>query len=247
MPKLCEIIALVAGRKTEGQKQLTELHRVTQNAELFKGLARTYQPRDDADTEKLPPESKSIQVRSGDVFHSLEKVMVNVYDLIATQDYGNTHARGDVVTADGVTVLKDVPVTTLLYLEKQLDDLKKFYATLPVLDPAVDWSKDEATGLYKNISKTHRAKRKKEKLVLYEATKEHPAQVQMIETESIVGDWTKVETSAALTAKEKASLMDRVAALKDAVVLAREQANQAKVENRKAGELIFKYLHQGLV
>lgn len=247
MPKLCEIIALVAGRKTEAQKTLTELHRLTGRPELFQGLSRSYKPRDEADSETLAPENKTIQARSSDVLRSLEKTMANIYDLIATQDYGNTQARADVVTEDGITVLSDVPVTTLLYLEKQLDDLKKFYASMPVLDPAIEWTRDATSNVYKTVSKTHRAKRDKVPLVLYEATDKHPAQVQIIEKESIVGDWTKVDMCTALTIQDKETLINRVSALRDAVVLAREKANQTKVDNRKAGESIFKFLHRGLV
>ncbi len=245
MPKLCEIIAIVSGRKTEAQKQLTDLHRVTSKAELFNGLNRVYKPRDAEDTETLPAETKTIQVRSQDAFNGLEKTMSNVYDLILTQDTGNTKARADVVV-DGFLILKDVPVTSLLYFEKQLEDLKKFYASIPVLDPSVNWHKDSTTGVYKTTSTTHRAKRKKVAFKMADATDKHPAQVQIIEEESVVGDWLKTDTSAALSLADKTALMDRIVALKEAVVLAREKANSTDVENRKAGEALFSYLHKGL-
>jgi hypothetical protein len=247
MPKLHEIVALVTGRKTEAQKKLTELHRVTEKPDLFKGMTRVYRPDQDDDTEMLPPEGKLVQTNSTDVLLDLENTLVNVYDLVATQDAGNTTAKADVVTTDGVTILTQVPVTTLLYLEKQLDDLKKFYATMPVLDPALEWTRDENANIFKSVSVTNRAKRKKVPLELSKATDKHPAQVQLIEEEFNVGKWTKTEMSSALTAKQKKALLERVAKLKEAVVIAREKANENETKSVKAGEVIFKFLHAGLV
>lgn len=183
----------------------------------------------------------------GDVVNDAEKVLTNLYDLIITQDSGNTKAVSDVVLADGRVILKDVPVTSLLYLEKQLDDLKKFYATLPVLDVAKQWNKDESNRVHKSVTKKTRTKRKKVPLVLYEATDKHPAQTQLIEEDVIVGDYTSVETSGAITAAQRQQLLERVAQLRDAVVLARERANQTPVEQRKAGESLFKFLHGGIL
>lgn len=243
---LNQIIALVTGRKKEAERALTDLHQKTQKTALFNGLARTYQPRDADDTETLPPESQSIQLQTPDVLKSLATIMSNIYDLILTQDVGNTVARADVVV-DGLTILADVPVTTLLYLEKQLEDLKKFYDTIPTIDIAKTWTWDDGNNCYRTVSTKHRTKRKKVPLVLYQATKEHPAQVQVIEEDAIVGDWTTVETSGALSPAEKALLLGRVKLLKDAVVVARERANQTPVEPKQMGRAIFEFIQGDLI
>lgn len=247
MPKLCEIIAIVTGRKTEAQKRLTDLHQLTQKPVLFVGTHKTYQPRDENDTEVLPDERQEIQLRVGDVVAEAEKSLTNLYDLIITQDSGNTKAVVDVILPDGRILLKDVPVTSLLYLEKQLDDLKKFYNTLPTLDPAKDWQKDESNRCHRSVTKKTRTKRNKVVIVLYPATEQHPAQTQLVEEDKIVGDYTTVEMSGAITPLQKTTLLEKVSTLKDAVVLAREKANQTVVEQKKAGEAIFNFLHGGLV
>lgn len=246
MPKLCEIIALTTGRKTEALKKITELHQLTQKPALFSGTHKTYQPRDEKDTETLPEERQEIQLRVPEVIAQAEKTMSNLYDLIVTQDTGNQSAVSDIVLADGTAVVKNVPVTSLLYLEKQLDDLKKFYATLPTLDPAKPWQRDDANRCHRATTVKTRTKRNKIPIVLYDATDKHPAQTQLVEEDKIVGDYTSVELSGAITAAQKTKLLERVAALRDAVVLARERANQTPVEQRKAGEAIFKYLHSSL-
>lgn len=242
---LNQIIALVSGRKKEAEKAITDLHQKTQKAALFGGVARTYAPRDAEDIEVLPPESQEIQLRTKEVLGLLDKVMSNIYDLILTQDAGNTQASSDIVV-DGNVLVENVPVTTLLYLEKQLEDLNKFYATLPVLDPAKQWNWVAGDNCFKNVSKKHRTRRTKRPLVLYNATKEHPAQVQLVEEDAIVGDWTTVEMSGAVEASTKTKLLERVRKLKDAVVVAREKANQTPVIPKSIGKQLFSYLHDAL-
>lgn len=247
MVKQCEIVALVTGRKTEAQKRLTDLHQLTQKPGLFTGLNKTYQPRDENDKETLPDERQEIQLRVTEVLADMEKSQANLYDLIVTQDTGNTKAFADITLADGKTIISGVPVSSLLYLEKQCDDLKKFYTTLPILDVAKQWQRDDSNRCYKSVTKKVRTKRKKAALELSPATDKHPAQAVLIEEDYIVGDYTTVETSGAITAAEKTQLLERLSTLKDAIVLAREKANQTTVDQRKAGEVIFKYLHNGVI
>ena len=244
MLKLCEVIALVTGRKTEAQKRITELHQLSQKPTLFAGSMKTYQPRDEADPETLPEEKQAIQLRVDTLLSELRKSMANLYDLVLTQDTGNTIAKSDVILKDGKVLAKDVPVTSLLYLEKQLDDLKKFYVTLPILDPTKIWTYDADSGCYRSVTVKTRTKQNKVPVVLYHATDKHPAQVTMVDENKIVGDYTSIEFSSALTAAKKASLLEKVSTLKDAVVLARERANQTNVEVKKIGEEVFQFLHE---
>lgn len=245
MTKLCEIIALTTARKPEATRRLTDLHQQTQKAGLFSGLHKTYQPRDAADMETLPEERTEIQLRVADVVRDMEKVMTNLYDLVVTQDVGNQQAFSDLVVNGKVLVAK-VPVTTLLWLEKQLDDLKKFYSTLPVLDPAKSWRRDEGNRCYRTETVKTRTKRTKLPIVLYAATEHHPAQTQLIEEDKIVGDYTTVEFSGAITPHQRQTLLERLSLLKDAVVLARERANQTTVDQEKVGAKLFQYIHEGV-
>jgi hypothetical protein len=66
-------------------------------------------------------------------------------DLAATQDFANTEAKASVVV-DGQTILTDVPVPYLLFLEKQLQDVKTFVLSLPVLSIDKDWQRNLAKG-----------------------------------------------------------------------------------------------------
>src|SRR5580704_12206016 len=114
MGKLNQVIAVVAGKKKNASDVLTSCYHRVQKAPLFDGISRTYQPKDE-DGEKLPPESKSIQVKVGDLITEARTALTEMFDIVATQDYANCEARADVIV-NGTTVLSKVPVTHLLFL-----------------------------------------------------------------------------------------------------------------------------------
>jgi hypothetical protein len=62
MPKLNQIIAISAGKKSAAQKALTEAYQQLQKSALLESLSRTYKPRDD-EGERLPPEGKQVQLK----------------------------------------------------------------------------------------------------------------------------------------------------------------------------------------
>ena len=57
MPKLNQIVAVVAGKKTRAEKEFGELNKAAQKPDLFVGLSRTYQPAEE-NGEALPAEQK---------------------------------------------------------------------------------------------------------------------------------------------------------------------------------------------
>ena len=125
MARLCQIIAIVNGRKSETQARITEIHhRVTKEA-LCTGLSRSYTPSDLENGEKLPAENKRVQQVATDGLKEAAKVWTSLLDVVATQDTANCEAKADVVV-DGKTILAKVPVTHLLFLDKQLTDVKTF-------------------------------------------------------------------------------------------------------------------------
>ena len=74
------------------------------------------------------------------------------------------------------------------------------------------------------------------------ATKEHPAQVDILYIDTPVGTWTRTQFSGCITADDKKAMLARLRKLKDAIKVAREQANMAEVEPRKCGEALFEYI-----
>lgn len=241
MGLLNQVIAVVAPKKAKVTQTVTEAYHKIQKTPLFDGISRTYQPKDE-DGEKLPAESKAIQVKATDLIQEVSAALTELFDVVATQDYANCKAAADVVV-DGAVVLKQVPVTHLLFLEKQLTDVCTFIGKLPTLDPAETWQYNEAADHYATPpAESTRTKKVPKAFVKYEATKEHPAQVETFHEDVLVGYWRTVKFSGALPARRKNELLDRARKLQEAVVKAREQANTLEVQAVQIGATVFAYI-----
>lgn len=247
MTRLHKILALREGEKTTKSKALTALHRRSQRGELYEGLTRTYRSHAE-DGDKLPDENKNIQVNAATVLNGLVAAVARDWDLMATIDGGNQDAKADVKvpTGDGDTtrtILSDVPVQFLLYLARELDDVKKFIQELPTLDPAVRWTYDESVAAYvADPVETARTKKVLQNHVKYEATDRHPAQVETFTTDVVEGTWTLLRRSGALSLERKAELLQRVHVLQQAVRAAREDAADTEITDLPVSRPIFDYI-----
>lgn len=241
MNKLNAIVAVNDGKKTSVEKTVTELYHKLQKPELFAGLTRTYKPLSE-DGETQPGETKLPQAKVTDVIEEAKKVWAELFDVVATQDHGNTIAKANVVV-NGVKVLEDVPVTHLLFLEKRLTDVATFVSKLPVLDPAEQWSFDDSKNVFKtDVTVTNRNLKEPYPFVRAEATDKHPAQVDTLYRDVKVGEWNTVKFSGAVTAKYKQETLDRVKAMIEAVKVAREEANSLEVAKVTEGDKVFKFI-----
>ena len=116
MPKLNQIIAVCAGKKSHAASAITALYHTAQKEALFCGLSKSYRPKDE-EGERLPGESQKVQATVGSLVADFRSTLTELWDVVATQELSNTTAKADIVV-DGATVLRDVPVTMLLFLEK---------------------------------------------------------------------------------------------------------------------------------
>jgi len=239
--KLNQIIAVEKGIKASSQSELTKQYQLLQKSGLLVGLSRTYQPKDE-EGEELPPESTRVQTKADEVLARVAEVLIRYFDVTATKEWANTRALADVVV-DGKTILTQVPVTYLLFLEKRLVDLHTLIEHLPLLDAAEGWEFDPASDCYRTQpQKTLRTKKTPRNHVKAEATEHHPAQVEMYYEDVAVGTWTTVKFSGALPAARVNELRERVEKLQAAVQTAREQANEVEVVDEHVGKAVFDYL-----
>jgi len=243
MTKLNQIIAVVNGKKSQCQKELTSTYKRLQKPELFDGLVRVYSP-DDEEGETQPSETKRVQFTVSDAIQEASELLTEMMDAVATQEYANTQAFADVVV-DGKTVLGRVPVSYLLFLEKQLVDLNTFVSHIPTLDNAEEWHDSEEANVYKTLPKlTNRTKKVPRNHVLAEATDKHPAQVQVFTEDVKVGVWSTIKLSGAVPSKRKTEFLSRIKKLQEAVKMAREEANSTKVESQKVAKNVLSFIFE---
>nr|WP_042181118.1 hypothetical protein [Kibdelosporangium sp. MJ126-NF4]CEL14820.1 FIG01134179: hypothetical protein [Kibdelosporangium sp. MJ126-NF4]CTQ96549.1 FIG01134179: hypothetical protein [Kibdelosporangium sp. MJ126-NF4] len=241
MTRLNQIVAVEKGIKTRSFQELTDAHHALQKSSLLSGISRTYRPKDE-EGEQLPPESTKVQVKAEETIRATAEILTRLFDVTATKDWANCTAKAD-VKVDGETLVADVPVSYLLFLEKQLVDMLTFIRKLPVLDAAESWEYDASADCWATEPvQTVRTKKIPRNHVKAEATEKHPAQVEVYYEDVTVGYWKTVKFSGAMPAKRINELVERVEKLQQAVKFAREEANNAEITQQKVGTKVFGYL-----
>jgi hypothetical protein len=239
--KLNQIIAIEGGLKNTSKRDVTDAYHKIQKTALLNGISRTYKPKDE-EGDILPPESTLVQTRVEDVLAEVSTSLTRLFDITLTKEVANGSAKADVVVG-GTIIVKDAPVTYLLFLEKQLVDLKTFVAALPTLDPAELWEKSAATGDWATaVSQTVKTKKVPRNWEKSPATDKHPAQVEIFNEDVQVGTWSTTKFSGALQRERRNALLTRVEDLLTAVKFAREDANSAVVTDVKTGKQVFDFL-----
>lgn len=239
--KLHQLLTVEKDTKSNALKVITEVYHRIEKGPLMAGISRNYRPLAD-DGERLPPESTIVQMRVEETFPEICEALTKLFDLTLQKEEANQKAVAD-IEIDGQVLVKGVPVCALLFLEKQITDLVTFIEKLPTLDPSESWSLDASQNCWATKPvETHKTKKLPKVIEKSPATKEHPAQTDMYMEDVVVGYWSTVKFSGALPAERKALLKARVLKLRQAVKLAREQANTAPIGTAKMGGAILGYL-----
>ena len=239
--RLCQIIAVEKGVKTKNHNGVTEAYQKMQKSALLSGISRTYKSKDD-EGETFPSEQTKIQTSTKQLINDVREYMVELFDVTATKDYANCAAAADVVVGGNVLLTK-VPVTYLLFLEKQLTNVHTFVKNLPTLDPSETWKWEPNQGCYvSEPAETHKTKKVPRVITKAPATDKHPAQVEMITEDVVVGYWKTLKFSGAMPTDDVKKLLERVETLQRAVKFAREECNSITIDEVKIGAKVFSYL-----
>jgi len=236
-----QVIAVEKGIKSRQHKFITAAYHLFTKPSFFDGFSKVFEKRNE-DEADLPDETQLVQQQVEQMLQDIAEQNTEYWDIVAAKDHANCVAKADVVVGDTV-LLTQVPATHLLFLEKQLVELQTALESVPVLDPAFDWTFDVNSGLHKSEPKqTTKTRKVEEVLVLYPHTPEHPAQTKAITADKIIGTWRTVKHSGALTAPRKKMLLKRVRELVKAVKYAREEANEVEAPEKSVGSKVFDYL-----
>lgn len=237
--KLNQVIALEKGAKGTAVAATTDAYHQIQKAPLFAGQERVYQPKDD-DGDTFPPEPVKLQLRVEDVLTKLAPFLERFWDLTITKDAANQAATANIVV-DGEILATQVPVTSLLFLEKQLADINTLISKLPVLDPAETW--EQRDGAWRSVPVlTTKTKKVPRTFVKAPATDKHPAQVDVFTEDAIIGTWNTTKLSGAIPTSTKQELIARVQKLQAAVKVAREEANVTEAPDVRISAALLGYL-----
>jgi hypothetical protein len=234
--KLHELLAIEGSLETQATKVRTDLMGTfDKKRHHFEEKRTTFTPSGEgqqAVTEAMLDIQTTVQKELAWIQPHLRKALDASFRVAVT----NQFAVADIRLEDGTVIASGIPATALLELEKRMAEIHALVLTIPTLDPAKGFIPDiqRGGGIYiaREVNKT-RTKKIQKPVVLYDATKEHPAQVQLVGEDIPVGNIQEQEWSGLITPAEKAELIDRTEQVARAVRQARSRANEAEVDTSR--------------
>ena len=250
MGKLCESIAVV-GELEGAWKKILEESKVTfgKKHEHFVAFVKRYSPfaEEEKATENIE-ERKDLDTTVNDKLDYMFEHVINYLDCFAQVEATNQVAKAD-LEVDGKVILSGVPATVLLGLESKLRAVKEVLDLLPTLAPGISWVKDATRGpnIYKRErdEESFRTRKEPKSKTLYDATKEHPAQIEKWTEMINIGKYITTHWSGMLSPAEKSDMLGRLDKLSRAVKQARQRANVQEVVDIHIGQKLVTYIMKG--
>lgn len=240
--KINQVLAIESHERT----RMMEAHRwFTQGIRslVMDGHMRTYIPKDE-DGEVLHPDAKLIETTVHEVVGQLVSYYVPWMDAVASKDFGNVVATAS-VELDGESLVVDAPVPLLLFLEKTLTEWRGYINSLPSRDQQYHWLESDTPHVYRTepVSKNRNIK-EQVPLELSPATKEHPAQVKLVEKAVFKGTWSEVQLTGKVSLAQKERWLARCDRLIAAVRTAREGANTTEIAQADLASDLFRFVFE---
>ncbi len=251
MPKLHELLAVDQNLRSQAETTRQDLKNTFEKKRTHFMEKRVTFKSKDADTPDKVEEQLGLQTT---VFRELawvgEKIVAAV-DAAHQIEVANAEARAD-VDIDGRVLLGSVPVTSLLQLQKRLQEIMDLVKSVPTLDPSMGFTADKDRGedIYK-ARETEKPRTAKvfEYVVMVQPTDKHPAQVKELMVDKSVGMIHTQEWSGLITVSQKGDMLDRIEGLMRAVKKARSRANDRDVDvhENRIGLRIWDYVIRGRI
>ena len=253
MAQLHEVLAAEKTITSAAAKMFTESQTKFQKPDSYfnghvKSLQMIVENGENTAIEKAAAENKPVIT---DVVATLQYFFgywAKSENLLASKNITNTTALADINF--GSFTIPKVPVDELLGLEVRLEQIRNLFVAIPTLDASKSWTLDKSIGnnIYR-AAEEHTSKTEKTMIpvVMSPATDKHPAQIEKVNKDSVIGTFTVSRLSGALSSASKARLISNVDGLIVAIKEARQRANTATVINSHIGTDIASLLMNDLV
>jgi regulator of sigma D len=248
MGKQHELLAVEGDLQGTAKKVVDEaIQTFSKRADHFQGHIKTLTMFDEArqETEGGVTERKELVSTVDDKLKYVFGHIVNYYDAVLQKESTNQKAVAD-LTLDGKVIGKDLPATFLLGLETKLKSIRAMLEAIPTLPPGIAWELDATAkgGVYKTTHPitTYKTEKRIQHKVMYEATENHPAQIQAWNEDEKIGKYNTEQSSGMLTTAEKSARLAKVDRLIQAVKKARQRANNIEVVKANIGKTLTDYI-----
>lgn len=247
MGQLHELLAAEKTRSGAWHTLYEETLKKFANEHFFNGHSKSLKMLEDSPAnqavEDQAHEYRVVPTNVFDTLHYALGIFADSEDLQFQKNATNANARGT-VEFRGMK-FADLPVDELLGLEARITKIRALYAVMPTLDAAKNWKLDEQMGAHIWVADPEHTT-KTEKIVvpvqMSPATDKHPAQVQAVQKDNIVGKFTTIKRSGGITAVQKSDAIKLVDELLVEIKKARMRANETPVVSAKIGESLVTLL-----
>jgi hypothetical protein len=254
MAKLHELLA-AEKTPTGAWNQLYEdtLKKFKNVSHFFDGHSKSLSMIEDSpanqNIEDMAREEKPVTTTVFDTLEYALQIFGRAEDLQFQKNATNRVATGTVMWR-GKELLAGLPVDELMGLEARITKLRALYAEIPTLDATKHWELAAAVGAHIYVTKYAEETTKTEKqvvpVVMSPATEKHPAQVQAIQRDAVVGKFTTVKRSGAATSSQKAEALKLIDELLVEVKQARTRANDTEVVKGSVAAILVPLLLEPL-
>lgn len=247
MAKLHELLAVESDLRSQAESCRADLKNTFEKkGHHFSKKLVTFKPATEGAEDKVESQL-ALQTTVSKELGWISEKLTKALDAGHQIDVANTKATANVELEDGTVLLMAVPATSLLRMEHRIQEIRELIHTIPTLDPAKGFEPDstEGDGIFKarDVSKA-RTTKIQEHVVVVQPTKEHPAQVVLVNKDVVIGQIFEQEWSSLITVAAKGDMLDRVEQLIRAVKQARARANELELDVRqnKIGADVLKYI-----
>ncbi len=250
MAKMHELLAVEKTRTNAAQKLLADTTQKFGKSEMFSGQVKSLKMLEDSPQntalEAAAFEQRELPTTVAETLEYALDVWATAEDVLLQKNCTNQVATADVLYK-GAVLATSLPVDELLGLENRLETLRKVMEGMPTLSAAVNWEADAQSGRAgawkaQNVDKTTKTEKTTVPVVLYEATKEHPAQVKEVSQDKTVGTFSILKFSGAATSAQKAETITIIDELISEVKQARMRANSVEAVTRTIGNDLVKVI-----
>lgn len=172
------------------------------------------------------------------------EAFVNAEDVQFQKNKAKQIATGSVMFR-GERLLPDLPMDEMLGLESRLTKLRDLWEKIPTQDATRVWKPmpQIGIGVYEaEPEETAKTDKQVVPIILHEATKEHPANVQAIGKDVPVGRFITTKRTGAATALQKFEALKLIDELIVEIKSARQRANQTEAPEGKVGQTLVDLL-----
>lgn len=249
MGKLHEVLAVERTLVAASNTLLNETADKLSKPQYFLGEDRSLKMLEDTPTNRAEEQAARVSKAMATTVPETLKFMFEVWskaeDALYQKNVANTTAFADIIYR-GKVIAGHVPVDELMGLESRLQVIKdKIFAVMPTLDASKHWKEDPQAG--KGVYVAPEVQMTKTQKIMYPvvmalATDKHPAQVKEATKDEVVGLFSSIQRSGAVTAYQKSEALLAVEDLIAAVKQARMRANMVDVQNDTIAKAIVTVL-----